>query len=135
MITDDKATFSRDQAVTADAASTDYYDAGAATDLGAGEPIGLWARVTEAFNNLTSLGILLQSDDNASFSSATTHWTKTVLLASLTLDAAIALPPIPPGTRERYWRLYYDVTGTAPTTGKIDAGVARDKPARPDLTY
>ena len=30
---------------------------------------------------------------------------------------------VPRGTNERYMRLYYDVTGTAPTTGKITAGL------------
>ncbi|MBZ5639766.1 MAG: hypothetical protein LAO51_13550 [Acidobacteriia bacterium] len=135
MITDDLMDLSRDQAITATAASTDYYDARTSTDLGAGEHLHVWAKVTEAFNNLTSLTFALQCDDDPAFGTAATLWTTAVLLAGLTLNKPVPLPGISAGNRKRYWRLYYTVTGTAPTTGKISAGFNRGKSARPELTY
>lgn len=125
---------SDDQAITATAASTDYLDLqatgtpyGAAAalvrDIGKGTPVCFDAIVTEAFNNLTSLTIALQVDDNSSFSSATTVASQTIALASLTVGANFAFEYLPEGVNERYFRLNYTVSGTAPTTGQITAGI------------
>ena len=127
--------FSDDQAITADAASTNYSDLGAPgtpfgaaaalnQDVGKGEPVNILLRVTEAFNNLTSLKIGIEVDDNTSFSSATEVLSQTLLLAALTLGARWNIQWLPQGVNERYVRLYYDVTGTAPSTGKIKAGIS-----------
>lgn len=134
MIFDDTLTFSDEQAITADAASTNYIDLGATgtpfggsalvRDIGPGCPIPIAICVTAAFNTLTSLTFQLQVDDNTSFSSATTVAQVTVPLAGLTAGAIIeGLDYVPSGADERYMRLYYDVTGTNPTTGKVTAGV------------
>lgn len=135
MIFDTQALFSDAQAITATAASTNYYDrrafgtvvggsAALAPDLGKGEPLPLRVQVVEAFNNLTSLAIDIQVDDNSSFSSPTTVATETIALAALKAGkVAESLKYLPAGVTERYVRLYYTVTGTAPTTGKITAGV------------
>lgn len=136
MIFDNTLLFSDGQAVTADAGSTNTIDLGATgtpygataalvRDIGKGKKIPLSITVTEAFNNLTSIVISLQVDDNSSFSSAVTvASTGTILLASLTLGAQIPFPDyIPQGANERYMRLYYDITGTAPSTGKFTAGI------------
>lgn len=134
MIFDNTLLFSDGQAVTADAASTNVIDLGATgttwagqalgRDIGKGNRVPLSITVAEAFNNLTNVAIILQSDDNSGFSSAKTVVSQTVVLADLTLGKQIDFPDyIPQGTNERYLRLYYDITGTAPTTGKFTAGV------------
>lgn len=130
----DNNLFSDGQAVTADAASTNYWDFGAnGTPKGnAGALVGdvgnseleIMVVVTEAFNNLTSLQLSIQMDDNTSFSSATTlALGGAIPLASLVKGYKFRAPcGIPQGATERYIRLYYDITGTAPSTGKVTAG-------------
>lgn len=126
--------FCEDQAVTADAASTNIIDLGATgtpfgasaalvRDIGKGCKVPLSINVTEAFNNLTSLAVQLQVDDNSGFASPRTVCERTYALADLTAGKQLPFPDdIPEGVNERYMRLYFDVTGTAPTTGKITAG-------------
>lgn len=128
MIFDQQSLLSDAQAITATAASTNILDlgpikAGIVRDIGKGAQIPLLVQVVEAFNNLTSLAIALQVDDNSGFSSATTVWTTTVVLADLKAGKVVIPEYIPRGTNEQYLRLNYTVTGTAPTTGKITAGV------------
>ncbi|TIR84193.1 MAG: hypothetical protein E5X04_01980, partial [Mesorhizobium sp.] len=113
---------------TATAASTNTIDlgpiaTGIVRDIGKGKPIPLRIQVVEAFNNLTSLTVALQTDDNTGFASAKTVWSQVVVLADLIAGKVIVPEWIPRGTDERYMRLNYTVTGTAPTTGKITAGV------------
>ena len=134
MIFDKETQFSDGQAITADAASTNLIDLGATgtpygssvalvRDIGKGCTIPVVCMVSEAFNNLTSLKITMQVDDNAAFSSAKEVASRTYALAEL--DGGILEFPSAfiEGVSERYVRLFYDVTGTAPTTGKITAGV------------
>lgn len=136
MIIDNQSIFSDSQAITADAASTNIIDLKAtgtpiggavalARDVGKGCEIPLAVSVTEAFNNLTSLQIIVQVDDNSSFSSAkNVAMSRAYLLAELTLGARLNFPAhLPEGTDEQFVRLYYDITGSAPTTGKIFASV------------
>lgn len=135
MIFDNTLLFSDAQAITADAGSTNTVDLGATgtpyggtalvRDIGKGCKIPLSITVVETFNNLTSLTVSLQVDDNSSFSSAKTVVVSApILAAALVAGAQIEVPDyIPQGANERYMRLYYDVTGTAPSTGKITAGV------------
>lgn len=127
--------FSDAQVITASAASTNYLDRGAngvpatrgATalkyNLGAGEEVPLLVQVVEAFNTLTSLTIALETDDNAAFASPKVIASYVVPLASLVLGYRLPLQFIPTGVDERYVRLNYTVTGTAPTLGKITAGI------------
>lgn len=134
MIFDKETMFCEGQAVTADAASTNYIDLGAmgtpfgsdtalTRDIGKGASIPLSINVVQAFNNLTSIAVSLQVDDNTSFSSAATVATKTYTLAQLA-GGQLAFPDyVPEGANERYLRLFFDVTGTAPTTGQFTAGV------------
>ncbi len=124
MILDKEALFSDDQAVTADAASTNVIDLGVARDIGKGMPVPLLIQVTEDFDNLTSLKVLVQVDDNEGFSSATVAAeTGAILLADLKEGYQFPLAYVPNGVDERYVRLNYDVTGTAPTSGKVTAGL------------
>ena len=119
MITDAFLTFGTAQAITADAASTDYIDS-LATGLGDGESLRFVVCTTTAFNTLTSLNIKLQSDDNSSFSSASDDVTVNVLLVGLTANTKVVDVAVPRGL-QRYIRAYYDVVGTDPTTGKLTA--------------
>ena len=136
MIFDRTLLWSDGQAITATAASTNVVDLGATgTILGASAPIvreigfgteaEMSVTVTQSFNNLTSLTISIQVDDNAAFSSPTTVYTSPAYtLAQLATGAKYLLPDqLPAGTNERYVRLMYTVAGTAPSTGKITAGV------------
>lgn len=144
MIVDNTLVFSDSQAVTATAGSTNVIDIGAAgtayghaaavnRDIGKGTEIPIVVEVTEAFNNLTSLQISLETDDNAAFSSpATVAQGPTVLLAALTLGAVLTWPSeIPEGVNERYFRLKYTVVGTAPTTGKLFASITAGRQTNP----
>lgn len=128
MIFDLTTLLSNAQAITADAASTNTIDlgpikSGMVRDIGKGKAIPLLIQVVETFNNLTSVAFSLQTDDNEAFSSAKTVWSSTLLLADLVAGKVVVPEYIPRGTNERYMRLYYDITGTAPTLGKITAGV------------
>ena len=128
MIFDQQNLLSDAQAITATAASTNTIDlspikAGIVRDIGKGKPIPLLIQVVETFNTLTSLTIALQVDDADTFPSAKTVWSAVVALADLKAGKVIVLEFIPRGTDERFMRLNYTVTGTAPTLGKITAGV------------
>lgn len=128
--------FSDGQAITATAASTNIIDLGATgtpagssvalvRDIGKGGMLPMEVLVTEAFNNLTSLEVQLEVDDNSSFSSAKlVASTGAIALAKLVKGYRLPFPAeVPEGTDERYFRLRYVVVGTAPTTGKISAGI------------
>lgn len=129
------ALFSAHQAVTASAASTDYYDCGAtgtpalnttalSRDLGKGNKVPIRIQVTETFLTLTSLKVAVQSDDNTSFSSATTVLeTEAIAAAALVVGYVFNIDYFPRRTNERYIRLYYTVAGSSATAGKIYAGV------------
>lgn len=130
-IMDRTSLFSDGQAVTATAASTNVVDLGShdidyARDTGLGTPVPLSIAVTESFNNLTSLTISIETDTTAAFSSPTTVFTSPAYtLAQVASGAKYLLPDtLPAGINERYVRLKYTVAGTAPTTGKITAGVS-----------
>jgi hypothetical protein len=129
MIFDQQTLLSDAQAITADAASTNVIDlgpigTGLVRDIGKGKQIPLLIQIVEAFNNLTSMTFALQVDNDEAFGSPTTVWVSgAILLADLIVGKVIVPEYIPRGTNERYMRLYYDITGTAPTLGKVTAGV------------
>lgn len=136
MIFDSTNLFSDAQAITAAAASTNHIDLGATgvpygqttalvRDIGKGVRIPLRIQVVEAFNNLGSLQVDIEVDDNASFSSPKVVDTQSISLAGLAVGAVFnGLRYVPVGTDERYLRLRYTpVGGTAPTLGKVTAGV------------
>lgn len=120
MLIDSQNVFSNDQAITADAVSTDVIDLGVAGRAG-GNELQVIAQVTEAFNTLTSLGFQVQSCAVENFGSGVvTHQVVTLPLAQLTLGKRVDLGGLLEGTL-RYVRLNYDVTGTNPTLGKVTA--------------
>lgn len=117
-----QALFSAAQAITATAASTNVIDTGSNKDVGKYGDIPLLIQVVEGFNNLTSLTVTVQTDDNSAFSSAADVLSMTIPLASLVLGYKSPVITLPM-KMERYIRLNYTVTGTAPTTGKVTAGI------------
>lgn len=137
MIMDNTLVFSDGQSITGDAGSTNNVDilltgvpygssARLSRDIGkSSHRIPLNVVVTETFNNLTSLTVSLQVDDSAAFSSPkTVAVSDAILAAKLVAGYRLPFPDyIPEGSDEQFMRLYYDVTGTAPSTGKITASV------------
>ncbi len=134
MLLDNQSIYSDAQAITGDAASTNSIDHGLASvpkhaaaavhrDQGKGNKTKLFVGVVEAFNNLTTLTISLQVDNDSAFGSPKTVASWVIPLAQLTAGARLPIEQYPVGTDERYSRLFYDVTGTNPSTGKITAGV------------
>lgn len=129
MITDYDTMCSKAQAITADAASAASYmvNKDASDGIGDGEPIKAWLTVTEAFNNLTTLDVIVQgtvtvTNGTPDFTSTVELCRKQVALAGLTKGAEVVLPFLSPGVDVKALRFYFDVTGTAPTTGKVNAG-------------
>lgn len=122
MLIDQELVFSDGQAITADAASTHVVD-GRVAGIGAGNPIEVVAKIDEAFNTLTSLDVSLQSSTDEAFTSPVTHQKVNVLLAGLTINKVIDLGTVP-DSANRYLRLYYDVQGTNPSTGKVTGFLA-----------
>lgn len=122
MLFDAKLLMSSNQAITATAASTDVIDRGDSKDVGKAGDVPIAVQVTEAFNNLTSLAIAIQTDSDSAFGSAVTLATVTVALADLKAGYQLPIITLPKGCK-RYLRLNYTVTGTAPTTGKVTAGI------------
>ena len=62
MIIDKTNMFSEEQAVTATAASANIVDLGVSRDVGRGTGVPLLVQVTEAFDELTSLTVTVQTE-------------------------------------------------------------------------
>lgn len=134
MIFDKTLQFSDQQAITATAASTNAIDFGAmgrayghaadlSRDVAKSVKIPLLIQVTEAFNNLTSLKIDIELDSTETFTPDKTITIGTFLLAELRAGFQVPWTLLPQGISLRYAQLKYTVTGTAPSTGKITAGI------------
>lgn len=122
MLFDAKLLLSNQQAITATAPSTDVIDTGSEKDVGKGGCVPLVIQVTEDFNTLTSLAVAIQTDSDSAFGSPKTLATVTIVLADLKAGYITPVITLPQGC-ERYIRLNYTVAGTAPTTGKVTAGI------------
>lgn len=125
MLYDKENLFSENQAITADAASTNVIKItnGQLKEVAFGTPIPLRIQVTEDFATLTSLNIKVQTATDAAFTTPV-DLAETGAIAAATLKAGYVAPInfIPKGNKG-YMRLYYDVTGSNATTGKITAGI------------
>jgi hypothetical protein len=133
MILSAQQLFSDDQAITATADSTNVIDLGVpgtpyggvaalTQDVGKGAKIPILIQVTEAFNTLTSLTISIST--GATTALGTSVISKVVPLADLVVGYQFPIEVLPNEITERYLGIEYTVTGTAPTTGKITAGVS-----------
>lgn len=125
MIFDSTNKFSSAQAVTVTAASTNVIDLGVALrDVGVGETVPVFIKVDTSFATLTSLQVVVQTDDAEGFGSAVdVASTAVVAAASLLAGYQFAIIQLPIGLVGRYIRLNYVVAGTAATAGSITAGV------------
>lgn len=134
MIFDTQSLFSDAQAITATAASTNVIDLGVpgtpmhaagpiTQDVGRSRDIPIRVQVVEDFNTLTSLTFAVQVDTVENFASPTTVLSVVVPLAALTAGYVLPVQHIPLLTNEQFMRLNYTVTGTAPTTGAVTAGL------------
>ena len=121
MILDEQGLFSNNQKITATAVSTNVLDLGK-REVSFGTPIELFIQITEDFNNLTSLGIKVQTATDEAFTSAVDLIEETILAAKLVKGAVSSIKFLPKGNLG-YMRLVYTVTGTNPTKGGILAGI------------
>lgn len=121
MILDEQGLFSNKQAITSSCVSANILDLGN-REVSFGTPVELFIQVTEAFNNLTSLTIKVQTSKEEDFSDSVDLIEQKMLLADLEKGAVSSIKFLPKGNLG-YMRLSYDVTGTAPTTGAILAGI------------
>lgn len=141
MILDKRALLSDQQAVVATANSTDFYDLGAPgktydgvqlkRNMGKGGYIPMLIQVTQTFDALTSLKLIVQTDDDVAFGTPKEVASVSVVLAELKAGYIAPLDKLPRGIVERYLRFRYEVTGANPTVGKITAGF----PAAVDGAY
>lgn len=137
MLIDLQATFSGTTAVdgtktaqgpiTATQISTNVIDVRSVSGLPAladegidGTDLYLVVKVIQAFNNLTSLTITLESDSTANLATApVVHYSKTILLAALTAGAEVVRVQMPSDDYKRFVGVRYTVTGTAPAAGTV----------------
>lgn len=127
MILDNLNIFSDSQAITATADSTNKVNIGL-VNVGKGDPLIFKVKVTEAFNNLTSLKAeLFQCDTESGSYTAVPGANSTVLLAGLTVGADFGFRFLPRGVTKPWLKVTYTVTGTAPTTGKVFAALLREE--------
>lgn len=141
MILDAQTRFSNAQAVTAAAASTDIIDLGAARDIGVGEDIYLVVQVTTTFADTGSdstLAVIIQNDDNASFSSPLTGQTIGTFAALSAAGTRLVAKLQPLALNERYIRVYYTPGGGDLSAGAVSAflvnGVDAYRPFADNIT-
>jgi hypothetical protein len=122
MLFDEQSILSDNQPITANAVSTNTLYVG--KNDASREDVPFKGVVTEAFNNLTKLQVLLETCANGTFAtdSTTTIYDRIFELAELKQGADIAPRYVPKGFKD-YVRAKYVITGTAPTTGKVKMGV------------
>lgn len=129
MILDAHNLFSDAQAITANAASTNYIDLGSARNLGAGENLYAVAlcdvAMTDTGSNSTCT-VTLETDDNASFSSATSVQTVGTFAALSAIGTVKFVRLDPQLINERYVRAYYTMAGGDLSTGSFTVFLTKD---------
>lgn len=113
------------QAITGDTASTNAIDLDVANrNIAAGKKgVHLVVIVTETFDNLTTLEILLQTDTDSSFTTAKRDVEKREFaLGKLTAGAILINQRLNVALYQRWMRLYFNVIDSSPSAGKIQAG-------------
>lgn len=130
---DQEMRFSQEQAITADAASTDCIDVGplqtgnAHRQLGAPgvAALGVLMTVTTTFDTAAEDGTLdvsFQTDADEAFGSATTLFAFAQIAEAALVEGAKFFLPLPPKNYEEFNRLYYNVGGAGNfTAGKMTA--------------
>jgi hypothetical protein len=136
MILSAEQLFSDDQAVTATAVSTNYIDLGAAgtpygaaaamsRDVGKGTIIPLLIQATAAATaaGAATVTFSIETDDNSSFSSATTVATTPAIGKAELVAGYRAVLNIVPEKLERYVQIRYTVATGPLTAGAFTAGI------------
>lgn len=117
MILDEQGLFSNKQKITQDCTSENILALGK-REVSFGTPVEIFVQIAEAFNNLTSLSIKVQTSMTEDFATSTDLIEQTIALANLTKGAVSAIKFLPKGNLG-FMRLSYAVNGTAPTTGAV----------------
>ena len=118
MLLDTQNLFSDAQAITATAASNNVVRFG----LGDISFVPLLIQVVEDFATLTSLTVKVQTAVDSAFTTPVDLASVTIAAADLKAGTILPVNYIPKGNLG-YMRLYYTVTGSNATAGKITAGV------------
>jgi len=140
MILNRNLILSENQAITATAISTNviqwetvraapYESAGILRNLGDGSEIPMLLQITQAFNNLTSLQITLESADNAALSTnpIVMATSAAIPLASLIVGFRPLITRILPfGQMRDFFGVRYTVVGVAPTLGQVTCAIATE---------
>jgi len=125
--------FSDAQAITATAVSTNQIDLGVPgsppydnnqlnQDIGKGNPVPILIQVVEDFDAATSITVTLEV--GATTALGTVRATESILLADLVAGKQTFMQYLPQGIDEQYLGVRYTVVGSAPTVGKITAGIS-----------
>lgn len=115
---DSQLQFSDSQALTATADSTNVIDLGADHNIFEGEPMIVVINVEVAADTADgdeTYAFELETDDNDSFSSATSLLSRTIDKASLTAGSQHTLAIQTEAPVERYLQLVYTLGGTTPS--------------------
>ncbi len=113
------------QDITGDEDSTSYIDFDKADIQITSGKAWLIVKVIAAFNTLTSLEVILETDTDAAFATAlkqilTFHFA----LGKLTAGALLINIPLPAGIYDRYMQMHFNVVGSSPSTGSILAAIS-----------
>ncbi len=137
MILDAENLFCEEQAVTAEADSTNVIDLGVARNIGVGEPLFIFLNVTETMDDSgddSTLNVDLVTDDNAALSS------DAVVMDLVTIPATTAagtqyifrIPPAILESYQRYIGLHFTPANGNLSAGKFTAGIVKDVQATQD---
>lgn len=114
MFIDSQLLLSEEQAVTADAASTNVVDLGVDQDIGRGEPMAVVFTIDTAADSTTGdETYAFQVRTGSTASPSTVIAAQTIAAANLTAGSRHVLPL--GFSNERYVAGYYDVGGTSPS--------------------
>jgi hypothetical protein len=118
--------YSDEQAVTAAAASTNLIDHGQARKMGTGKPLYIVLVVDVAMTDAGSdstVAVTLETDDNESFTSATSVQTLFTIPATSAIGTRLVASVDPGILNEQYSRLYYTPANGNLTTGSFTAAI------------
>lgn len=133
MMLDNAIVYSRNQAITTTAVSTDVTDHGAAGVFNRQNARAV-ATIPVTFTGGTSIQAVFQTSAAENFASPVALITGPVVpVASAVAGSTLLDAPIPDGAL-RYTRMNYVVVGTM-TAGQVDAGVVLDSPSNTIQTY
>lgn len=112
------------QTFTGDNVSTNYIDFDKANIVMTNGKAQLVVKTVAAFDALTSLEILLETDTDSGFATALKQiLSYHFLLAALTAGQTLINIPLPQNIYQRYMRLKFNVVGSDNTVGSIIAGI------------